>query len=140
MQKITTGAELKSAIQELEYKQASEWTLLHEQFHTAYESLKPVNLIKSTFSELTSTPDFKENILDTTLGLAAGYLSKKMVVGATHNPLKQILGTVLQFAITNIVSKNTDGIKSTGDALLKRIFKKKNESEGKSSTDISDSF
>lgn len=125
MQKITTAADLKSAIQQLEKKQAVEWTLLHDQLLITYESLKPVNLIKGTLRELTTAPDFKGNILDTALSLAAGYLSKKVVVGATHNPLKYLFGALLQMGVTSIVSKNTDGIKSAARHVINNIFRKK---------------
>ena len=47
MEKITTTVQLKSEIQDLEYKQACEWILLKEQFQVTYQSLKPVNIIKS---------------------------------------------------------------------------------------------
>jgi hypothetical protein len=127
MQKITTAEDLKSAIQQLEKKQTVEWTLLHDQFLIAYESLRPVNLITGTLRELTTAPDFKGNILETTLSLAAGYLFKKVVVGATHNPLKLVFGTLLQMGITSIVSKNTDGIKSASRHVINNIFRKKDK-------------
>jgi hypothetical protein len=112
MPKITSIEELQQAIQVLEIKQASELVLLKDQFKITYESLKPINLIKSTLKELTSVPDLKEDLLNTSVSLAAGYFSKKAIVGDTHNPIKQILGTLLQMGITSIVSKNADEIKS----------------------------
>lgn len=127
MKKITSTTELQEYILLLEIKQANEKILLKEQFKTTYESLKPVNLIKNTFNELITGPNLKEGLLDTLLSLAAGYLSKKAVVGSTHNPLKQLLGTFLQMGITNIVSKNTDGIKSAAIDLINNIFSKKDE-------------
>ena len=131
MQKITTAADLKNTIQQLEYKQSNEWPLLKEQFLDTYESLKPANLIKSTFKELTTAPDFKGSLLDTTLSLAAGYLSKKAVVGSTHNPLKQLFGALLQMAVTGIVSKNADEIKSTIMYLINNIFSVRSPSDSK---------
>jgi hypothetical protein len=44
--------------------------------------------------------------------MATGYLTKKILVRSSHNPFKRILGNVLQFAITNIVAKRTDPLKS----------------------------
>jgi hypothetical protein len=126
MQKTITAIDLKNKIQLLEAKQANELFLLKENFYTTFESLKPVNIIKKTLTELTTTPNFKGNIIDTTVSIAAGYLSKKITVGATHNPLKQLLGTLLQIGVTNVVSKNTDGIKSIAARLITTVFKKKN--------------
>jgi hypothetical protein len=125
MQKITSIAELKSAIQELEHQQVNEWPALKEQFLYTYESMKPINIIKNTFSELTSSPDLKGDLLNTTLSLAAGYISKKIAVGSTHNPLKNLFGSLLQMGVTNLVSKNADGIKSTTMNIINSIFNKK---------------
>lgn len=125
MNKITSIAELKESIFLLEIKKVNEGALLKEQFQTTYESLKPANLIKNTLNELTSTPDLKGDLLNATLGLAAGFLSKKVVVGSTENPLKQVLGTLLQIAVTSIVSKNADGIKSIAQLLINNIINKK---------------
>lgn len=124
MGKITSLIELKESIFLLEIKKANEARLLKEQFMTTYESIKPVNLIKNSISELITSPALKEGLLNTTLSLAAGYLSKRVVVGSTHNPLKQLLGTFLQMGVTNIVSKNTDGIKSSVMSLINNFLSK----------------
>ena len=124
MKKITTIAELKSAIQELENKQANEWCLLKEQLSTISENLKPLNLIKNTFKEFTSSAGFKDNLLGNIVGLAAGYLSKGLIVGATHNPIKKLVGALLQLEVTTAVSKNPETIKSLAGIIL-NLFKKK---------------
>ena len=125
MQKITSTADLRKSILVLEIKQANEGQLLKEQFKTTIENLKPVNLIKNTVTELATAPDFKGSLLDTAIGLATGYLSKKIIVGNTHNPIKKLFGVILQIGVTNIVSKNADGVKSTGMHLINNIFRKK---------------
>jgi hypothetical protein len=125
MEKITSVEELKKAILLLEIKQANEVVQLKEQLLVTYESLKPINLIKKIFTDITSSPDLKKDLLGTTISLAAGYLSKKVAVGSTHNPIKQILGTLLQLGVTNIVSKNSDGIKTIGMKILSSFFHKK---------------
>ena len=128
MKNITTAIDLNNAIQLLEAKQANEWMLLKEQTHVIYENMKPVNIIKKSMKELVTAPDFKGNIIDTTLSIAAGYLSKKVAVGNTHNPVTQLLGTLLQIGVTNIVSKNTAGIKTVAAQLVTTIFNKKDKS------------
>jgi len=122
MQTITTAEELKSAIRQLEQKQAEEWTLLKQQCMSTYESLKPMNAIKNTLRELVTSPDLKKDLVGTLLGLAVGFLSKKIAVGSTHNPLKQLLGAFLQMGVADVVSKNSDGIKSTFMKLLRNVL------------------
>jgi len=120
MQIINSALSLRAAIVELEDKQDYEGKLLREQFHIAYNSLKPLNLIKSTFKEAAASDDLKDNIINTSVGLTSGYISKKIFVGFSNSPLKKLLGTVLMFGITNLVSKNTEIIKMLG----KKIFRK----------------
>ena len=123
MATITTTTELKNAIWQLEQKQAEEWTLLKQQSLYTYESLKPVNAIKNTLHELMSSSDVKKDLLGTLLGLAVGFLSKKVAIGSSHNPLKQLLGSILQMGVAGAVSKNED-IKSTFLSLLRNVFSK----------------
>lgn len=117
--------QLKLAIVEMEIQQANDKAMLQEQFKATYANLTPANLIKNTFKDLTHNDEFKEDILDTAIGLATGYLSKKVIVGDSHNPLKQLLGVVLQMAVTNLVTNNTDAIKSTLMGFINKISNKK---------------
>ena len=124
METITNSTELKKAIELLEIRQKEEGLILKEQCKITYDSLRPLNLIKSTLTDLV-TPDLSGNILGSVMSLAAGYVSKKAVIGLTHNPLKQLLGTVLQMGVTSLVSKNTGGIKSVVTNIITSLLKKK---------------
>ena len=125
MQNITNRTSLKNAIQLLEVEQAISGKLLKEQFFITYESLKPFNLLKRTLSDVASSPYLMENILGTAAGLASGYLSKKIVVGASHNILRKIFGSLLQFGVANVVSHNPNAVKSFGEFIIKSFFSKK---------------
>jgi hypothetical protein len=112
MKKMNETDTLKETIALLEYRQRQELRILKEQFEVTYDSLKPLNIIKRVFSEMTTSPDLKGNLLSNVIGMATGYITKKVIVRSSHNPFKRILGNVLQFAITNIVSKRTDPLQS----------------------------
>lgn len=88
MKTINSTSELTEAILLLETRQADQGIQLREQFNLTYESLKPLNLIKSTFREAASSRELKDNIINTGTGLVAGYLSKKLFEGVSHSPLK----------------------------------------------------
>jgi len=124
MKKINSEATLRDAIVQLEHRRADEEKMLREQFHLACESMKPINLIKSTFKEAIASPDLKDNILNTSVGLAAGYVSKLLFVNVSHSPLKKLLGIALQFGITKLVAKNPEAVKSLGRGLMKIINRK----------------
>jgi hypothetical protein len=115
LKKITCIKELKEAIVLLELKQAIEGELLKEQFKLTYESLKPINLIKSQLKELVLDREFKGDVLNTSLGLISGALSKKLAIGNTNNPVKLLLGDILRIGVTNAVTKN-------GDSIISKIY------------------
>ena len=121
MEAITNITQLNARIIELEIKQMNERALIKAQFQIINEELKPVNLIKSAINDIVKTPHYKGDIVNTILSYATGYLAKKAVTGSTHNPVKQILGVILQTGVTNAVSNNAGDIKS----LVLRVFKNK---------------
>lgn len=96
-----------------------------EEFKLTFKSLEPISLIKSAFSELTNVSDFKGNVMDSTLSLATGYLTKKIIFGATKNPFKLLLGTLLQVGVTSLVSKKAGGIVSFFTDMVDHSFGKK---------------
>lgn len=122
MEKITSIKELRESILQLEIKQVDDERLLREQLVFTYESMKPVNVVKNSIKDLLASPDLKDDVFGASLGLAAGYLSKKAAVGSTHNPLKQLLGAFIQLGVTNVVAKNSDGIKSLLIGLISKYL------------------
>lgn len=125
MENITSIAELKKAIQLLEMEQAITRQLLIDQFLLTYESLKPVNILKNTLKDISSSPYLIENIIGTALGLGTGYLSKKIIVGASGNIIRKIFGSVLQFGVTNLVAQHPDAIKSIGQFMYQHVIHRK---------------
>ncbi len=118
---INTEIELRAAILQLESTQALEKKILKEQFHAAYESMKPINLIKSTFKEVAASTEVKNTLLNAGVGLGVGYVSKVVFQGASHSPLRKLFGTVLEFGIANVVAKNPEAVKSVAVGLFSII-------------------
>lgn len=125
MQNITSKAGLKDAIQLLEADQVLKGLILKDQFYLTYESLKPVNLLMHTLKEISSSPYLIDNISGTAMGLAGGFLSKKIFVGTSGNVIRKLIGSILQLGVTNVVAKNSDIIKSVGQAIFQHFFHKK---------------
>lgn len=118
---------LKNDIAELQRKQAIQLIMLKAQFQVTYESLKPLNILKNTLHNVTTSPEISTNLAGSSLGMAAGFLTKKLLFGKSLNPVKLLIGTFLQYAITNLVSNNSEGLKSAGKSLFKRFTKMKEE-------------
>jgi len=131
MNNITSVTELKNAIKLLEAEQSIKGQLLKEQFYLTYESFKPVKLLGNTLKEMVSSPYMVENIIDTTISIATGYLSKRIIVGASSNIIRRLLGSVLQYGVTNLLHKNADTIKSVGKIAFQQIFGKKEKNSDK---------
>lgn len=112
MRKLNQTDLLNEAITILKFKQKEDFNNLKLQFELTYDSLKPVNILKNAIIDMTSVPDLKSNFASNVIGLATGYLSKKVLLGGSHNPIKRILGTVLQFVITNVIAKQSNPFQS----------------------------
>jgi hypothetical protein len=124
MKKKSETEALKEAIILMQNKQENDLALLKEQFHLSAEKLKPANLIKGAISNV-SPGDIKNSLINNALGLTTGYLSRKVLLGATHHPVKKILGTLVQFAVAGLVAKNSDTIRSKGMDLFRALLGKK---------------
>ncbi len=125
MENITSATQLKIAIQILETEQDIKAQLIKEQIILAHDSIKPINLLKSTVNDFITSPYLIDNILGGAVGLATGYLSKKIVIGASGNLFRKLLGVVMQFGVTNAVAQHPEGIRSIGQYIFKHILPKK---------------
>ena len=103
---------LKETIRLLEIRQAAEGEILKAQFKITYESLKLVNLIKTSLKEVTESVDIKNNLFETVVSILTGYLTKKMMINSKSNPVMKILGALLQFGVTKFVAKNAEIIRN----------------------------
>lgn len=129
MQKIITEADLRLAIVQLEGKQIQERILMKEQFLITVETLKPINLIKSTLLEAAESEDLQDNFLNATLGLSAGYVSKMMFQGKSGGPVRKLLGTALMFGIKNLIAQNPETVKKWGGlffTVVRNLLREKN--------------
>jgi hypothetical protein len=125
MQKVDSYAGLLDAIMLLKIEQAEKSKLLQEQLNVSYESLKPLNLLKSALNDISTSPAIGENLLGSFVGLASGYLSKTVFVGTSGNLFRKLIGSILQFGVTNIVSKHPDAIRAFGQLIKEHLVRNK---------------
>jgi hypothetical protein len=121
MQKINSTGDLSFAIAQLKKKQAGQIELLQAQLYHTYDSLKPLNLIRNTILQAAGSADIKYNILNTSAGLTAGFLIKKLLVGKSTNPVLKIAGNALMFGVTNLVGKHPGFMIAVKDKFFKMI-------------------
>ena len=125
----TAVESLKESIRLLEIQQAKEGQILKDQFKITYESLKLVNLVKSSLKELTDSVEIKTNLFESIVSIVTGYLSKKLMVSSSSNPFKKILGVLIQLGVTNLVAKNAETIRIFISEFIDRFLHPKEEEE-----------
>jgi hypothetical protein len=123
MSEITSFEGLVDEIHLLEIEQAVKRQLLKEQLNITYETLKPINLIKSALTDISTSPYLIDNIMGTAMGVASGFLTKKIFVGASGNLIRKLLGSILQFGVTNVVAQNAETIKSFGQIVFQHLIR-----------------
>src|SRR6187431_1877008 len=124
MKKSNETDSLNELIALYEEKHDYELKAIKDQFHLAYESLKPINLIKNVVHEVSASPEIKNDLVSNVIGFGTGFISKKLLLDKSQNPVKRVLGTALQFAVANLVAKHSDTIKSIGGGLVRHFFNK----------------
>ena len=122
MANSTSYTTLLDSIQFLEEEQIVKRQLLKEQLNISYESLKPLNLLKVAIKDMSSTPDLGNNVVGTVLGLASGFLSKKVFIGTSGSLIRKLLGSFIQLGVTNIVAKHPEIIKTFGQYLIQHFL------------------
>lgn len=121
MEHIQSLADLDDAIKLLKLKKLEDEILLKELFYMAYESVKPINMIKNLFKEPVASQNIADNLLTTSVGFGAGYLSKLLFQKIMRFPFKNIIGSALMVGIENLVSKNPGIVSSLSSLLLDAI-------------------
>tara|TARA_R110001592_G_scaffold72390_3_gene221222 strand:- start:126252 stop:126644 length:393 start_codon:yes stop_codon:yes gene_type:complete len=129
MKTVDETEKLQAAIALLEEIKKEEEEQLKVQFNIVAENFKPLNLVKSTIDEIIHQPNLKEDSLDTIVALITGYFSKKIFIGSTHNPFKQIFGNIMQMGITSVISKNAEAIRGFLSSFIKELWPSKSKAQ-----------
>jgi hypothetical protein len=128
MGKIKSMSDLEDTIQMLERKRDEEVEMVREVFYLTYESLKPINIIKNIFKESSIPATVKDNLVNTSVGLGFGYLSKILFQSVVKLPFKKFLGSALMLSVENLVAKNPEVVGSLASFIL-NAFSKKSEKD-----------
>lgn len=104
-----------------EAEQRQQGAALKEHFKETYESLKPINILKSTFKKAVSSPDLKSSAANSAIGITVGFLAKKLFGGNSSNPFIKLAGTLIGSFVGSKAEDNAEGIKSVGSFLLNKI-------------------
>ena len=104
--KMISTIDWQIVISKLETQQTIDAGLLKAELHEVYESVLPINLIKSTLKEAAESPDLHHNMLNVLMGLGTGYISKSILDHTSATPFRKVIGIALLFGAINLASKN----------------------------------
>ncbi|HEY1046954.1 MAG TPA: hypothetical protein VGF79_10985, partial [Bacteroidia bacterium] len=91
--------ELKLEILRLENLQTEQKRALKENLSQFIDNMSPLKGIKTVMEMLAPKGENTENYLSTLMGLAGGYLTKKIIPGNSKNPINFLLGLAIQVAV-----------------------------------------
>ena len=123
MKKVEKAQELSLAIAELELKAAIQRKEIHESLAVISEKLRPANLVKTGVQSVLSG-NHKEELKNILMGMATGFISRKLFLRKSHGLVGKTLGNIVQWGMTGLVSKNAELIKQKAAEAIDWIFKK----------------
>ncbi len=69
------------------------------------EQFSPIQLIGSALHEILPQTDKKpSSFLRTIIGATAGFVTKRLFMGKSHHPIKEILGTLLEVKLAQFLA------------------------------------
>lgn len=129
MENQYTAETLKEAIKKLEIKQAEEGQLVKEQLLFTYENLKPVNILRNIAKDVYSSENYTQDFVEIIAGMTSGFITKKLVVGSSKNPVLKLVGLAIQFGITTLVSKKFSVIKDSVIQLISKFLEEREQKQ-----------
>jgi hypothetical protein len=129
MAKISPVDSLKESIRLLVIQQAEEREIVKQQLKVTYESLKLVNIFKSSIKELTGSTELKGNLFESITALLTGFITNKILVNSKSNIFTRILGLFMQYGVTTLVARNAELIRDFLSGLIDKFLKNQKSEE-----------
>lgn len=102
------NTQLDEAIALLEMEREMKFEELKDQMAITFQSMKPIHILNVALEDIKDFPEVKSNIVQLVVSLAGGYISKKILLGNSKSTFKKIVGSILQYGITNFISKKVN--------------------------------
>ncbi|MEO8254546.1 MAG: hypothetical protein ABI554_09190 [Flavobacterium sp.] len=102
------NTQLDEAIARLELERDLQLDQLQEQLQVTFHSMKPITILNDTLEDFKRFPEVKSNLIQLVTSLVGGYISKKVLIGKSNSKVKKLLGYLLQYGVTNFISKKVN--------------------------------
>ncbi len=110
-QEITSMNRLNERVKQLEEEVLLKTAILKGQAAELADDLKPSALLKGAVAEIAYTKKLKAGALDTTIGMGAGWLVRKIYQARSKSIFKKLTGFILQNITTGIVTSKAPAIR-----------------------------
>ena len=118
---------LKEKIRMLEVQQVQEKSDFYNQIKITFDSLKPLNLLRSTIRDFTHHKGQRNNIFEALIPLLTNLISGRVIKGHAKKSFSKIIATIVQMGLTTIVARHSHTIFETLSNLIdhtKELFNK----------------
>lgn len=105
MKKIDERNLLLEKISALENRQEQELVVLKEALKETYDSINPLNLIKSSLHELISSVDVQADLVTGAGNVLTVLVSKNPLLATFQKPINKVINTLLRFVINRFSNK-----------------------------------
>lgn len=123
MRQLNNIDDLKGAIEEMEQLQQLQKYELQQQFEITKQSLKPINIIKSSFRDFKNDPQTQNALVKSAAGVGLGLLTKNLFVGKSSSIIKNLLGGVIETGVKGLSANNK--VSAYAVAIYNNLFRKK---------------
>ncbi len=124
---LKSKADLDQAIARMEQLRNEQREQMVFLFKETTHSLNPVTLIKEKISDITGPGETRNNLLTTVGGMAAGMLTKKLLIGKTNNVVTSFIGNLIKTGTFGLIQGQADKISAYATAIYHNIGKDKDE-------------
>ncbi|HLN52981.1 MAG TPA: hypothetical protein VK212_04690 [Lentimicrobium sp.] len=136
MAKIDSASELQEAILVLEAKQKEEMKRLKKEFDDVRERMKPSNLLHEGLNKIKHSASLRKTLIIAGVGIASAFAIKKFskrrrrhhamkmkynYQNPATNQVKRVSGSLIQYILAAIISRNAEKIKSVIYRLLSNL-------------------
>ena len=108
MGQIKTLEELRQAIADLERKKSVQELEMKSNLDQVKHAMKPVNLVRNTFSRFAEIPEVRRTLISTVVGFGMGYLAKKAKDVLSEESLDNMVSTLVHTQMSKLEDKNPD--------------------------------
>lgn len=108
MEQINTQNELRLAIAELERKKTVQHLEIKSELDQVKHALKPVNLVRNTFSRFAEIPEVRRTLISTVVGFGMGYVAKKAKDVLAEESLDNMVSSLVHTQMSKQENNNPD--------------------------------